>query len=180
MTDRINWVGFLLGSLTQACYQRRQGWKSDSPNRTPEWKLQIFVRHTFALLGRRALLVYKKRQHRGYLLRRSYLGSPDTSHQTMMNVRLLGIDYLWIECYCSIQGDDKDWKHEASKMYMVYANAHLNIGAAHVTGPMQRLFHDREPLTVGSLRWPPTGKGGDGPVWHLYIEVLYDTAAHLY
>lgn len=59
---------------------------------------------------------------------------PNTFQQAITTVRRLGIDYLWIDCYCIIQGLDPlaqaDWEYEATRMSQVYSNTVINIGAA--------------------------------------------------
>ncbi|KAF4986452.1 hypothetical protein FDECE_15957 [Fusarium decemcellulare] len=43
--------------------------------------------------------------------------------------RALGIDYLWIDSLCIIQGDTADWDTEAPKMADIYANATVTLSA---------------------------------------------------
>lgn len=43
---------------------------------------------------------------------------------------VLGIQYLWIDSLCIIQGDSADWEREASRMGDVYSNAYLTIAAS--------------------------------------------------
>ncbi|KAF4457336.1 HET-domain-containing [Fusarium albosuccineum] len=43
--------------------------------------------------------------------------------------RALGIDYLWIDSLCIIQGDTADWDTEAPKMAGIYANATVTLSA---------------------------------------------------
>lgn len=39
----------------------------------------------------------------------------------------LGIEFLWIDSICIIQGDSKDWNHEAPKMNAVYKNSYVTL-----------------------------------------------------
>lgn len=41
----------------------------------------------------------------------------------------LGIQYLWIDSICIIQGDEEDWQREAGTMFAVYKNSHLTLAA---------------------------------------------------
>lgn len=63
-------------------------------------------------------------------------------------IQNLGIKYLWIDCYCIIQGIDSiaqaDWAHECSRMRKVYSSSLINIGAAHAHGPNEGLFSTRQ------------------------------------
>ncbi|MCJ1384051.1 hypothetical protein MMC17_007167 [Xylographa soralifera] len=43
--------------------------------------------------------------------------------------RFLGIYYLWIDCLCILQDDEKDWKKESQKMGHLYQYAYLVISA---------------------------------------------------
>ncbi|KAI9699855.1 MAG: hypothetical protein M1820_007030 [Bogoriella megaspora] len=54
--------------------------------------------------------------------------------------RKLGIDYLWIDSLCIIQGDDIDWQKEAAKMGSVYGNSYLNIAASSAKDSTQGCF----------------------------------------
>ncbi|KAF2160176.1 hypothetical protein M409DRAFT_37814, partial [Zasmidium cellare ATCC 36951] len=57
-----------------------------------------------------------------------------TFHDAMLTTQALGTDYLWIDCYCIIQGTDnasrKDWLEQSVLMHEIYANGIINIGAA--------------------------------------------------
>lgn len=41
-----------------------------------------------------------------------------------------GIKYVWIDSLCILQGDERDWAHEAGRMKDVYGNAFLTVAAA--------------------------------------------------
>ena len=43
--------------------------------------------------------------------------------------RALGIQYLWIDSLCIVQGDAKDWEIESANMEAVYSQAYLVIAA---------------------------------------------------
>lgn len=88
-----------------------------------------------------------------------------TFRETIVAVRRLGLRYLWIDCYCIIQGDDdkaiEDWKYESRRMADVYSNSLLNIGALDSIGPADGLFRTR-PLEAisGRVIWKPTHEEG--------------------
>lgn len=44
----------------------------------------------------------------------------------------LGLRFIWIDCYCIIQNDIKDWEAEAAKMASIYENAFFTISATFV------------------------------------------------
>lgn len=57
-------------------------------------------------------------------------------------LRRFGIEYLWIDCMCIIQGDSADWVREASCMASIYKNATFTISATHCNGSSDSLFSD--------------------------------------
>ncbi|KAJ4253945.1 hypothetical protein NW762_010344 [Fusarium torreyae] len=48
---------------------------------------------------------------------------PKTFVDAIQVARALGIPYIWIDSLCIVQDSPEDWKHEASRMAQVYANA---------------------------------------------------------
>lgn len=86
---------------------------------------------------------------------------PTAFQQAFVTIQRLGIDYLWIDCYCIIQGSDNqaqvDWEYEADRMRQVYANANINIGNAHAASPNEWLFSTRKSKDLESItiRWRP-------------------------
>lgn len=55
---------------------------------------------------------------------------PRTFQDAVYLTRALGIDYLWIDCLCIIQGDEEDWLRESPRMGAVYGRAFLVMAAA--------------------------------------------------
>jgi hypothetical protein len=55
---------------------------------------------------------------------------PKTFQDAVYLSRAMGIDYLWIDSLCIIQGDEQDWLRESLSMGMVYGRAFLVIAAA--------------------------------------------------
>jgi hypothetical protein len=55
---------------------------------------------------------------------------PKTFVETVLLVRALGFQYLWIDSLCIIQDDNADWIQEASRMAEIYTNARLTFAAA--------------------------------------------------
>ncbi|KAL5364203.1 heterokaryon incompatibility protein-domain-containing protein [Aspergillus floccosus] len=58
--------------------------------------------------------------------------------------RTLGIDYVWIDRLCVIQGDDADFSVQASKMGDIYGNATMTIAAASANTEMDRILLPRD------------------------------------
>ncbi|KAL0932229.1 uncharacterized protein CTRU02_213182 [Colletotrichum truncatum] len=55
---------------------------------------------------------------------------PRTLRDAVQVTHELGVDYLWIDALCIIQGSAEDWAQESSQMESVYRNAYLTIVAA--------------------------------------------------
>ncbi|KAI0459533.1 heterokaryon incompatibility protein-domain-containing protein [Xylaria acuta] len=108
---------------------------------------------------------------------RSYVEGVDISEfqptfrETITTIRRLGLRYLWIDCYCIIQGDDAeasaDWKIESLRMGKIYANSLLNIGVLESAGPAEGLFRNRPFSALNSrILWSPTQQDGR-QIFHL-------------
>lgn len=100
---------------------------------------------------------------------------PLTFQETIITVRRLGVRYLWIDCYCVMQGRDdeaqEDWRSESLHMGKIYANSLLNIGALESEGPANGLFRYRRynPIYF-KIQWLPDGRGG---IQNLYVIPPY-------
>jgi hypothetical protein len=58
---------------------------------------------------------------------------PKTFQDTIDLARHLLIRYVWIDTFCIIQDDEKDWAEQAALMASIYSNAFLTIAAASAT-----------------------------------------------
>lgn len=54
---------------------------------------------------------------------------PKTFRDAVEITRALGIRYLWIDTFCIIQDDEKDWETQASVMAATYENAYITLAA---------------------------------------------------
>ena len=70
---------------------------------------------------------------------------PKTFQDAIVAVRRLGYQYLWIDCFCIIQGDSKDWQIECARMAQTFRQSVVTIA-----GPAA------ENTDVGFLRERPT------------------------
>lgn len=62
--------------------------------------------------------------------------------------RQLGVQYLWIDSLCIIQGDDGDFKDEAKHMESVFSFAHCVIAASRSTGTSDGFLKKRRDRVV--------------------------------
>lgn len=66
-----------------------------------------------------------------------------THREAFHTARSLGIQYVWIDALCPIQGDSKDWAAESKKMGQVYSNAYLTVLAGSSTDSRAGFLADR-------------------------------------
>jgi hypothetical protein len=60
--------------------------------------------------------------------------------------KAIGLQYLWINSLCIIQGDQQDWEKEASNIGNVYSNAYLTIVAVRAARGVEGFLSDRTGL----------------------------------
>lgn len=59
--------------------------------------------------------------------------------------RKLGVQYVWIDSLCIIQGDKQDWEIEAAKMASIYNSAYLVVAATASPDGSGGCLFDRKP-----------------------------------
>lgn len=69
-----------------------------------------------------------------------------TVYDAVLITRGLSLNYLWVDILCIIQDDEHDWKHESSKMDLVYRQAHITIAASGAKDGTEGCFFSRKPL----------------------------------
>jgi len=85
---------------------------------------------------------------------------PKTFQDTILVVRNLNIDFLWIDSLCIIQsgtGAREDWQKQAGLMSSIYTNCVVNIAAAGSGSSEGRLFSIRDPELIRHpiINWVP-------------------------
>jgi len=60
---------------------------------------------------------------------------PKTFRNAVTATRKLGLQYLWIDSLCIIQGDDGDFAQEALRMEDVYSSAYCTLAASSAKNP---------------------------------------------
>ena len=99
------------------------------------------------------------------------------NHQQAIAVaRFLGVDYLWIDSLCIVQGEDGDFDVERDLMHQVYRNSYCNIAAADSRDGSGGLFRQRETNQVLLARYVASGESAmfrRGP-WRVVPEDLWD------
>jgi hypothetical protein len=83
---------------------------------------------------------------------------PKTFKDAIQITRRLGLEYLWIDSLCILQGNTDDWRREAGLMSYVYGGSFVNIAAASA-----RSVHEgcllKTPYMVDGLRASITVNG---------------------
>lgn len=62
-----------------------------------------------------------------YLEAIHFVSLPKTFQDAIIAVRRLGYRYLWIDCFCIIQGDTKDWQIECARMAETFRQSIVTI-----------------------------------------------------
>lgn len=87
---------------------------------------------------------------------------PATFQDAVHFTRSLGVDYLWIDSVCIIQGDEEDWIKEAGNMFHVYKDSYVTLAALGGVDSNRGLRSSSNradstlvaELQVGDSRWP--------------------------
>ncbi|KAH9211719.1 heterokaryon incompatibility protein-domain-containing protein, partial [Leptodontidium sp. 2 PMI_412] len=91
-----------------------------------------------------------------------------TFQDAIIVARRLGIQFLWIDSLCIIQGSQEDWARESSVMGDVYKNALCNIAATAAPDGRTGCFLERNPLLARTCRLRIEGLPGPAPKSQVY------------
>ena len=83
---------------------------------------------------------------------------PENFKQAIEVGQFLGLQYIWIDSLCIIQGDGGDFLQEAPLMHQIYRNSYCNIAAADSKDGTGGLFRDRMAHDVLPTRYQADGK----------------------
>jgi Heterokaryon incompatibility protein (HET) len=82
---------------------------------------------------------------------------PQTIKDAFCLTKELGLDYIWVDAICIVQGNGKDWEEESQKMGHIYSNAKIVLAATRSGSVKQGLFTRRS--TIPLSRDIPARKG---------------------
>ena len=74
----------------------------------------------------------------------NYIDLPPLFQDVVNCARALGIEYIWIDRLCIIQGDEADFRVQAPKMGEIYGNATLTLAAASASSESDRILAERD------------------------------------
>lgn len=72
-----------------------------------------------------------------------------TIRDAIIIVRLLGMQYIWIDALCIYQDDEEDWRQQAAQMCDIYGSSTLTLVAAGADRDSRGFLHPREHHYVG-------------------------------
>ncbi|KAL6405858.1 putative heterokaryon incompatibility protein [Ilyonectria robusta] len=88
-----------------------------------------------------------------------------TAHQEVISLtRTLGMQYVWIDALCIIQGDVADWERESRTMAQVYGNANLTVIAGRSADSRKSFIPNNlaSPTRPRSCQLPIDASGNEG------------------
>lgn len=95
---------------------------------------------------------------------------PLTLLQSVRVAKELGLQYLWVDALCIIQGKDdtamEDWRSESERMCQVYEGAYITLVAAGSSDPIGGLIRGRPTCII-------PGPGGGNPSATLVLRVSH-------
>jgi hypothetical protein len=75
----------------------------------------------------------------------SWKSLPKTFQDAITTTRAIGLQYIWIDLICIIQGDKEDWLRESPRIGTLYEGARLVIAASHARDGNEGCFFERDP-----------------------------------
>lgn len=98
----------------------------------------------------------------------SWTTLPATLQDAVEATRKLGLEYIWIDCMCIIQDDEKDWQVESMQMATVYTHAHVTLSAALALDTRTGMFSTRDAESLShilTIRY----RGEEYPVYAFHV-----------
>jgi uncharacterized Zn-finger protein len=112
-----------------------------------------------------------------YMTKGIKLTALSTNFQQAISVaRFIGMQYIWIDSLCIIQGPASDFATEGQLMHKVYRNSYCNLSAADSVDSRGGLFRARKPADILPGRYRGDGRSaifGATP-WAIVPENLWD------
>ncbi|CAG9975531.1 unnamed protein product [Clonostachys byssicola] len=86
-----------------------------------------------------------------------FTSMPKTFQDAVKVTRAIGVQYLWIDSLCIIQGNADDWETESSRMEDVFSSAYCVIAATSAASSLEGFLNYRQPrpcVTVQAKEGP--------------------------
>lgn len=102
---------------------------------------------------------------------------PQSFQEAVRITRDLGLRYLWIDSFCIIQDDPKDWELESKRMERVYSSAYCTIAATCASGSSDSFLKPRPEWRCVTMR-SSSGSGSNARRYYV-CEAIDDFAVHV-
>lgn len=94
--------------------------------------------------------------------------------------RALGIDYIWIDSLCIVQGEGGDFEAEGQLMHRVYRNSYCNLAAVDSSGCQGGFFPDGLTAPAPGYLARTVASSSSSPVfggrsWHILPSDLWES-----
>lgn len=90
---------------------------------------------------------------------------PQTFRDAIHYTRRLGLEYIWIDSLCIVQGDMADWETESVHMFDYYSNAYVTLGSTFSTNCNGGFFSERHVQVSRLYLFDVVFKGATLPVY---------------
>lgn len=92
---------------------------------------------------------------------------PNTFKDAVTITRRLGLQYLWIDSLCILQGVNGDFAEESVRMANVFSCAYCVISASSAVGTNSQVLTERRPLEI--VKFQPEDTASRSPSQALYL-----------
>lgn len=73
---------------------------------------------------------------------------PRTLIDAFVLTKKLGIDYLWVDALCIVQGSQEEWEQESAKMGLIYSNAKIVLSSTQSSNVSDGVFMPRSTMPL--------------------------------
>lgn len=101
--------------------------------------------------GSKSFLTLTSENYPSFLAGIPFEDLTQTFQDAIKITRRLGLEFIWIDSLCIVQGNEKDWENESSLMRSVYGGSTINLAAASAVDGSQGCFL-RPPYFSGGFR----------------------------
>ncbi|KAH7418998.1 heterokaryon incompatibility protein-domain-containing protein [Cadophora sp. MPI-SDFR-AT-0126] len=82
---------------------------------------------------------------------------PRTLKDAFCLTKELGLDYLWVDALCIVQGDQEEWEQESAKMGLIYSNAKIVLSSTQSSNVDDGVFMPRSTISLSQDIADPEG-----------------------
>ncbi|KAL1601512.1 hypothetical protein SLS60_006427 [Paraconiothyrium brasiliense] len=99
-----------------------------------------------------------------------------TIQDAIKATRMLGVQYIWVDALCILQGSAGDFQFEVSLMLQVYRSSFVNLAASDSTDARDGIFRDRDGkrLFDAECQGRPNSKIFGNGIWRIVPRALWE------